>query len=353
MSEKMNRREFIQKSSGALLGAGLAFSPGFLQAAGETGKSKIVEASHSLAVSKDRKVNAGAVKKMLRDGMNELTGSKSPWQYFLNKNDKVGLKINTLGRLRLFTHRELIQAVVDELLEFGIKENNIIVWDRFERHMNDCKLDLNNTAKGVRYFGTAELALKYREQDSKRFDPHLNYTTNLDNPAKRIDGSNVSRISSIFTNECDKIINLPILKDHGLAGVTLCMKNIAFGVTDNTDRVHGRKHIDSFITGVYSLPVVSKKVVLHILDGLEGCWDTGPMPRSNGVIFAPKKLWLGTDPVAIDSIGLQAIEEKRKIEELPNLASARRYPECIRMAAEIGIGTDNPSLIDLKKVVAG
>ena len=45
------------------------------------------------------------------------------------------------------------------------------------------------------------------------------------------------RISKILTRECAMVINLPILKDHEMAGVTFAMKNM-YGVVDRPFTLH-------------------------------------------------------------------------------------------------------------------
>jgi len=42
-------------------------------------------------------------------------------------------------------------------------------------------------------------------------------------------------VSKILTQMCDVIINMPILKDHQMAGVTFAMKNM-YGTVDRPTR---------------------------------------------------------------------------------------------------------------------
>ena len=45
-------------------------------------------------------------------------------------------------------------------------------------------------------------------------------------------------LSSILTKMCTYLINVPVLKDHSIAGVTLSMKN-HYGTIDNPGSLHG------------------------------------------------------------------------------------------------------------------
>ncbi|MCP4602657.1 MAG: DUF362 domain-containing protein [Proteobacteria bacterium] len=346
MSRKINRRDFIKKSSTAICGVGLAASSETVLAKQPKGKSKIVEITHPGVVSGNRKIDKAIVKKMLQKGMRAFTKSKRPWSQFIKPGDRVGLKINTLGRPLLFTHHELIQAVIDELKDLGVKENNIIVWDRFEPHMLDSKFKINTSTKGVRYYGSEN-----ETDNNLRYDLKKPYTSKSDNPERRDKKNGYdSPFSAIFTKDCDKIINMAILKDHVLAGVTLCLKNLAYGITNNNARFHGRKHIGPFIADICDYPEVKKKTVLHIIDGLEACYENGPVPRNPNVLFTPKTLWIGTDPVSLDAVASKVIEAKRKEKGLRSLEEERRPADHIELAAKKGIGISDTNRIKIERI---
>jgi uncharacterized protein (DUF362 family) len=348
MKQKINRREFMVRGSAAVLGAGLSLKSGASAPAPSAAESRVIEVVKPGAVREGRIVDPAAVRTMLRRGMAELTGAAKPWAEFLKPTDRVGLKINTLGRPLLFTHHELIAAVVEDLKEFGIRENNIIVWDRYETHMKECKFDFNTGEQGVCTYGTMGL-----DPGVRRYDPEVGYSSEFDEVRQRAEGSTVSRLSSIFTRECDKVINMAILKDHELAGVTLTLKNLAYGLCDNNQRFHGPKYIGPFIADFCALPIVRKKVVLHMIDGIEACFDQGPAPRNPRVIYAADTLWLGTDPVALDAVGRRVIDEKRKAEGLPSIAETGRPWDHIELAAQKGLGTDDLGKIRVDRIALG
>lgn len=346
--KNINRREFIKKGSSVAIGTGVLMNTGFAYPLLSLNKSKVVEVYDPNVVAEDRIVDRELVRKMLQDGLSEITGKKNkPLTKYIKPTDKVGLKINCLGRPFLFTHQELIDAMVLELKEIGVEENNIIVWDRFPHHMIACKMDMNESDQGVRYMGT-------EDHFNKKYlnDEELIYKSEVDNPERRYEGSTDTFISRILTQECDKIINMAILKDHGLAGVTLCLKNISYGICNNNARFHGPEHISTFISDIYSLPDVKDKVVLNIVDGLEACFEQGPVPRSNDVLFTPKKMWFSEDPVAIDSICHEVIEKEREKNGLEAVADLRPGTEHILVAQEAGLGIADKNNIDLVKLEA-
>ncbi len=345
MGGTIGRREFIIGGA-AVCGAGLASKSGVVLAQGSGQKSRIVEVTHKSVVSSGRKVDEKAVGEMLAKGMKALTGTANSFKKFVKPGDRVGIKINTLGRPLMVSHPELVRAIAAELTKAGVLENNIVVWDRFEDHMEDGGFAMNTGSSGVRY-----LAAEPGGGGAKGYDPKTAYTSEKDHSSRRdSEWGAASPVAKLFVESCDKIINVPILKDHAIAGVTLCLKNVAYGVTCNNARFHGRDHIDTFIADVCAMPEIKKKVVLHIVDGIEGCFDNGPLPRDMGSLFTPKTLWIGTDPVALDTIATKIIVAKRKEAGLMPLPAVGRPPSHINAAAKKGLGIDDPSKIKVKKV---
>ncbi|HCN18724.1 MAG TPA: hypothetical protein DIS73_00300, partial [Planctomycetia bacterium] len=56
---------------------------------------------------------------------------------------------------------------------------------------------------------------------------------------------------------------------------------------------------------------------------------------------------VGRDPVALDRICANIIEDKRKEMGLPSLKQAKREPKYIRTAAALSLGEDDPKKIEL------
>jgi hypothetical protein len=61
------------------------------------------------------------------------------------------------------------------------------------------------------------------------------------------------------------------------------------------------------------------KAVLHIMDGMRQVWHGGPLTQVQAFIKQPGTLLVATDPVALDAIELQAIEETRREHGAPSL----------------------------------
>ncbi|GAJ12262.1 unnamed protein product, partial [marine sediment metagenome] len=156
-------------------------------------------------------------------------------------------------------------------------------------------------------------------------------------------------LSNALTKHCSVIINVPVLKDHGIVGITGAMKNF-FGAIHNPNKYHGNLG-DPYIPDLCSLPVIREKTRLIIFDALNAQYEGGPpyMPQwrwnFNGII-------IGVDPVAIDYTAWQLIETERKKRGLPTLKAVGREPTYIATAADEAhnLGTNNPNQIKVVNV---
>jgi len=103
-------------------------------------------------------------------------------------------------------------------------------------------------------------------------------------------------------------------------------------------------------------PEVRKKVVLHMVDALEACYDQGPVPNNPRAIWAPKTIWFGTDPVALDAVGYKIIDAKRVEMGLPLLKDSIAYDKGMRpvdqidLAAALGLGVRDLARIKIDRI---
>ena len=125
-----------------------------------------------------------------------------------------------------------------------------------------------------------------------------------------------SNMVALITEKLTKIINVPNMKDHGASGVTGCIKNIAYCSFGNVARSHYRFQTEtySFIGTLAAVEPLRSRTVLQIMDGLRGVWHAGPFSTDRRYRFYPKQMKFGTDPVAIDRLLIDIIDDKRKQE---------------------------------------
>jgi len=321
----MRRRKFIKTS--LTIGSGLLL-PSVL-------KSTVIAETHSrlsrIVISKDpllqsTSLDSNRLQKILDAGMQAFfkTDRTEPaWKKIIKPGETVGLKVNCLSG-KGATHRELVDLVCERLQQSGVKDENIIIWDRFNSDLEDGGFRINQKGKGIRCFGNDYLGF---ENDFETY------------------GSAASLICNTLSRVCDAVINLPTLKDHGIAGITMTMKNM-FGAIHNPNKYHLNVG-NPYIADVFMLPSIRGKVRLTICDALSAQYEGGPsfMPHwrwpYNGLI-------IGTDPVALDYCGWQIIDAERRKRGIKSLQEAGKEPKYILTAADADhrLGTCDPDKIE-------
>lgn len=315
---------------------------------------RVVEVQHPLATGPDLAVIAP----MVRRGICALTGAPdatAAWRRFFEPGDVVGLKVNPVGGPLASTNFALVHAIVGGLRSAGVRPRDIVVFDRYRRELADAGFP-DHLPDGVRWdaacaeYDDVQLDLDGYDRDVFR---ELDLVGADQDPRdERVRRSHVCRI---VTQQVNKIVNLPVLKDHAAAGVTLALKNLSHGLVNNVRRSHAvpaRNAVDVFIPAVVTLPVLRSKVVLNVLDGTRAVFDKGP-GASSRTVWSQGTLYFATDPVALDHVGWTVIDAKRRTVNLPPVADARyenrnkqgvvlqsgpRQPEHIRLAGAAGLG---------------
>jgi uncharacterized protein (DUF362 family) len=155
-------------------------------------------------------------------------------------------------------------------------------------------------------------------------------------------------IERIPVEDTDVTINLPVIKDHGGAGVTGALKNIAFGCYRNHRQAHSG-NCDPYIAETCAHFYKTAKVPLIILDATEGCFDGGPAPQNSQTVWRENAIYVATDPVALDVVMRDVILAKRREAGLPDKLRQCRH---IETAAAKGLGIADPARIDIVKVKA-
>ena len=129
-----------------------------------------------------------------------------------------------------------------------------------------------------------------------------------------------SHLGLLVTRRVNKIVLLPVLKDHGSAGVTGALKNMSHGLVNNVCRSHSTPDTNvcnQFIPQVVTHPIIRKKCVLQIMDGIKGVYQGGPAASRPEWTWENNALLFATDPVAMDHVLWRYIDAKRKEKGLP------------------------------------
>ncbi|MGH9159859.1 MAG: DUF362 domain-containing protein [Vicinamibacteraceae bacterium] len=296
------------------------------------------------------KVDVPSVQAMMVAGMAALTGDKDPrdsWARFFTADDFVGIKVNASGAPGAMSMPEVVAEIAKNLIAVGVKPANIVIHERGSGQILQPRYDLYVPA-GVR----VESASTWLGYDP---DVYVEVTFFGEEDTR-------SYLIRMVSDQFTKIINVPNMKDHGAAGVTGCLKNVAYGEFNNVARSHYHAQTETltFIGTLAQVEPLRSRTVLNIMDGLRGVWHAGPFSRDRRYRFYPKQMKFGTDPVAIDRLLIDIIDEKRKREGVisvwnremkyvstnpkewqanPNMNRSIREPGHIEYASRLGLGT--------------
>ncbi|NCO36832.1 MAG: hypothetical protein AUJ92_18160 [Armatimonadetes bacterium CG2_30_59_28] len=250
------------------------------------------------------------------------------WSALFSPSDVVAIKVNCLGGPNLSTRPGLVQAVIDCLVAVNVKPGNIIVFDRKSRELAGTGYTVSQAAGSPIVAGTDELG---------------DYETNLTRQ-----GTIASRLSKVVSSICTAIINVPILKDHKIVGVSAALKNY-FGVIDNPNKYHDSAG-DPHVPHCFTIPSILGKDRLTVCDALTASFHGGPGYDPKGV-WRPSCILVATDPVALDYVAWYMVEHQRQQQGLKSLAQENRKPEYIFTSAKMGLGIKYPTetkVIDLR-----
>jgi hypothetical protein len=303
------------------------------------------------------------VREMMAQGMRTLTGERSTpdaWRRFFTPADVVGIKVNCGGYPHVISAYEIVAETVRQLMAIGVPLPQIYVYERFQNQLDEVNY-APHLPEGLQIVA-AERANRYT--DNSGYDPETYLEANLF--GEEDTRSNMMRLVS---KRLTKIINIPNIKDHGATGATGCLKNVAYGSFSNVARTHqgGKSHTYSVVGTLASIEPLRSRTVLQIMDGLRGVWHGGPFARTTRYVFYPRQIMFGTDPVAIDRLLLDIIDNKRREEGAisiwdrspnslkrddtrardadPNVNIIIREPGHVEFASSLGLG-----VYDLKKI---
>jgi uncharacterized protein (DUF362 family) len=329
-----NRRDFLKT---AATGAVLLGSQGKLALAAmmehhaEPAKSRVVIARDPALHGADGQLSESRVQALLDRAIATYTGRDKPidaWKHIVPVGKVIGLKVSCLGGRGISTHLALTLAVTERLQQAGVKPGEIIIWERNARDL----------VAGGYTISTAPNRIRVYASDTAGYD---------DEPVAC--GPVKLKLAKILSHDCAMVINLPILKDHSLSGVTFSMKNM-YGVIDSPRELHSGG-CNPGIADLNNIPTVREKVRFTIGDAISSVYEGGPG-------FHPEHLWkpnaliVGEDRVAVDHTGWQMLEKKRAEVGLPTFEAANRPPRYIATAADAAhrLGTNDPQRIHLMEV---
>jgi uncharacterized protein (DUF362 family) len=331
---RTGRRDFLKK---CLAGAAVLRASGRMRLLTVEGqeaslaKSRVVIARDAMLRGAGTTVDSRRMLSLLDRAVQTLFDRDNPveaWKKVVRPGATVGLKVNALGGRGFSSNLQLVEAICQRLQETGTKANDIVIWDRDTDELEHAGFHVSTGGNRVQCFGT----------DRVDYEPELlTY------------GSVGSRLSKILTQRCNVLINVPVLKDHDGAGVSIALKNM-YGVIHNPNKYHPNG-CNPYIADLNMLPEIRAKMRLSICDATTASYEGGPGYKPQ-YSWKNNALMVSQDPVALDYTGWQIIERKRAEKGLKTLEGDSRAPHYIATAADAQhrLGTNDPKRIAVIEV---
>src|ERR1035437_3842069 len=184
---------------------------------------------------------AEPVRKIMEKGMTALTGAPSwteAWRTFFEKGDIVGIKVSPVGGAKLCSDAAVLHSILNGLKAAGLADRDIIVFSRYRQETLAAGID-KWVPPGVRMAFAAE-AYNDEQLDMDGYDPDHFMEMALIKPGENLIDPRYRRsyVCKVVTRQINKFINLPVLKHHQSAGVTIALKNMSHGMVNNVNRSH-------------------------------------------------------------------------------------------------------------------
>jgi uncharacterized protein (DUF362 family) len=279
--------------------------------------SRVVRIRHSGVWDGDNLLPE-ALGQMLDAAITRLTGltdARNAWQALFDPTERIALKVNTAGT-SVWTHVPLVNAITNRLQAIGVPPAQITVYDRTNRELVASGFEINRDGPGPRCYGTS-----------------AGYSGSF-----RVTGQATS-VSDILM-QADALINVPLLKQHGLSGFTFSLKN-HYGTINNPQDFHYGLPFRRGLAEINTLPPIKDKTRLIIGDGL-----TFVLGDNWDLLLPADSLFMSFDPVAIDTTGVQVLSEVISGQGRDPRRSIKQAGYWLASGAELGLGTNDPANIE-------
>jgi uncharacterized protein (DUF362 family) len=250
----------------------------------------------------------------------EMGGMKN----FISKGDKVCVKPN-IGwdqpvEMAANTNPKLIAEIIKQCFDAGASEVKV-----FDHPCDDWRKSYANSGiEDAAKKAGAEVVPAHQES----------YYKTVSIPKGR--NLKSAKIHQAIVDS-DKWINVPILKNHGGAQLTISMKNYMGIVWDR-----GFFHANDLQQCIADICTYEKRPVLNIVDAYRLMKTSGPRGRSLSDVVLSKGLFMSQDIVAVDTAAANFFNQAREmpLENVTHIAKAQ----------ELGLGTMDLDKLNIRRV---
>ncbi|GAB1414981.1 DUF362 domain-containing protein [Paludibacter sp.] len=257
---------------------------------------------------------------MFQKAISELGGMKK----FVSKGQKVVVKPNIgwdkTPDMAANTNPDLIKEIIKQCYDAGASE--VIVFDHTCDDWRKCY-----TNSGIEAAAKA-VGAKVLPADLESY-----YNTVELPRAKTLKTTKIHK--AIL--ESDVWINVPVLKNHGGAKMSIAMKNLMGIVWDRRFF-----HANNLQQCIADISTMDKQPALNIVDAYRVMKDNGPRGRSDADVVLSKALFISQDMVAIDTAATNFFNQ---IREMP--LDDIKY---LSMAEKLNSGTMQLDKLKIKRI---
>ncbi|MDP9001667.1 MAG: DUF362 domain-containing protein [Myxococcota bacterium] len=271
-------------------------------------------------------------KQMLRRAMQELTGKNDlveATKLFVHPDDKVCVKVNGIALQNMATNKELVLPFVDAMIASGVAPTNITLLEQYPGFMNGTRISSRSVPAGVSVVWHTNKDATMDWRDIPGTQRHTKFVRAL--------------------TESTALINFALIKDHSICGYTGALKNMTHGCSVNPQDFHDH-HASPQIAILSAQDILRSRLRLCVIDGFKLMAHGGPLYKHPEYVVPHESVYVSTDPVAVDAIGWDLVEQARAKFGLKSLTDEGRPPAYIRAAADLGVGIADPAKITLREV---
>jgi hypothetical protein len=261
------------------------------------------------------------VREMLDAGLGALTDYgdvMAVWHTLFDPGERVLLKVNCISYGGP-TQPVVTYAVAERLQQAGLPAENLLIFDRTGHELSAAGYQVNEGGPGVQCHGAQGTGTEASfSQATVRFFQEF--------------------------DAYDALINLPTPKQHGMAGISVSLKN-HYGSINRPGALHGN-YCDPGIAELNAHPLIRDKTRLVVGAALQ------VSPRDWNRPERENALLLSFDPVALDTVGRDILVRHLQ-EQGQNGSFQVEGARHLRTAQALEVGATDPDLIDLREVNLG
>ncbi len=289
------------------------------------------------------------VRAMVDRAITNLTGRATvpeAWRSLVRTQDIVGIKVFSSPGPNSGTRPAVVAAVVDGLLAAGLPPDHIIVWDRLASDLRLAGFFQLSKDCGIRVEGSADAGWDEKTSYDRALLGNLVFG-DLEFGKNATGVGRKSFVSKLITRQITKIINVTPLLNHNVAGVCGNLYSLALGSVDNVLRFESDPDtLAEAVPEIYALEALGDHVVLNITDALICQYEGGERSLLH-YSTALNELRFSTDPVALDVLSLQELDNQRQAAHAPPVKPDQKL---YTVASLLDLGVSDPKKILVERL---